>query len=996
MSQAIRPFCAFLLIVLFGTSPLKAQFFLNGEDPARIKWNQIKGKSYTVIYPREIDSLAVRYLWLLENDKARSLAGLKIETKPLPVVLHPYTVKSNGLVTWVPKRMELYTQPASDSYAQNWETQLVLHESRHVGQITHFTKGIYRILQYPLGEQITGLGVGLYASKWFLEGDAVITETALSKSGRGREASFLEYYRAAFFQNDYRNWNSWRYGSFRYYTPDVYAMGYLIGSTLKYTTNWFTYPGEILDYQVRRFYNAFADDVLYKKVSGADGYGLLDRGIALMDTLWRKDLAQRGELTPVTSLKHKSKIYNTDYTNTVALSPDSTVYLKTSYNNPANLILLSSNPQFASRHKTGEKRLRPFGTSAANLQLSPKNRIYYTEIVGSPRWQQESYSRLYYYDIASNKIKKLSRRTSYHSPTLSPQGDSVAVAEYLIKGGSAITLMDADTGQKLFSIPAPDNGQITECAWIRGDIYSLNITDKGMGLFKVNVKQAQANPQTPWERLINEQHISLKSLNANGDSLYFSSGIDGVTNIYLYQTATREFKRLTNSKYGVYDPAIVGDQLFVSEIGTLGFTPGVANLTSKEPQGHRVTLENKNLTSDYRFIIADSLSRQAETFLKANRIANTPDDARRIALQQSFADSIQPKKYNKLTHLFRIHSWAPVYYNVDKILNSGFDHLYEAVSPGVTLYSQNTLGTAVTMLGYSYHKGLHAGHLNFTYSGLYPIFEIQADVNAHNRYQISLQNHSGKQAWNIQYLPSTLVETSFRTYIPFTFNSRGWLRGLTPQIQWQFNNNQFYSRADQKCQYRNQVNTTLQYYQMRPTAIGAIFPKWGFGAVIRRGVAPISGNNFASVSTAHLYGYLPGITTPQGLKLSASYQRQFIDGKNFYLSNLVDMPRGYDEELSGEKYWKITADYAIPFNFKGINLGFWAHIKRLQLIPYVDFASLDKKHLYTYGGDVLLDGYFFHIGVPVSIGLRYGRNGNNGNFPIEKNVFKLLFNVSFY
>lgn len=998
MFQSFRPFCSLLLAITLSSLPLKAQFFLNGEDPARAKWNQIKGENYTIIYPREIDSLAVRYLWLLENDRARSLAGLQINTKPLPVVLHPYTVKSNGLVTWVPKRMELYTQPPADSYAQNWETQLVLHESRHVGQITHFTKGIYKILQYPLGEQITGLGVGLYASRWFLEGDAVIAETALTQSGRGREASFLEYYRTAFLEKDYRNWNSWRYGSYRYYTPDVYAMGYLLGSTLKYKHNWFTYPGEILNFQVKRFYNPFADDRLYQKRSGTDAYGLLDRGIALMDSIWRKDLIDRGELTPVTPLQHKRQKYHTEYTNTVALSPDSTIYLKTSYNNPPSLVLLSSTPQFRTRYKTGEKRLRPFGATAANLQLSPAgNRIYYTETVGSPRWQQESYNRLYYYDITSNKITKLSRRTSYNSPTLNSGGDTVAVVEYLLKGGSALVLLNADTGDRLQTIPAPENGQLTECAWIGNEIFAFNITGKGMGLFKVNVSKAKANPETEWERLINEQNRSFQSLNTTGDTLYFSSGIDGVTNIYMYHIGTRTFERLTNAKYGVSDPAVEGSRLFVSEMGLQGLTPGVLPLSKGGLQGHRVSLENKQLTSGYQFIIADSLSRQAETFLQIQGIRQIPDNAIRIDMQQQFSDTLTRKKYNKLTHLFRIHSWAPVYYNVDKIMNSGFDHLYEAVAPGATIYSQNTLGTAVTMLGYSYHKGLHAGHLNFTYSGLYPVFEVQADVNAEDRYQISQQvSPSGKESWTSQSLNSTLVETMVRAYIPLKFNSRGWNRGLTPQVQWQFNNNRIYDASHEKYQFRNQLNTTLQYYQMRSTPMGAIFPKWGIGSVIRWGFAPVSGSTFGSVGSAYLYGYLPGIVSPQGLKLTFSYQQQFVTGKKFYLNNLVDMPRGYDFDLYGEKYMKVSADYAVPINLKGINLGFWAHLKRFQIIPYADFATLDKKHFATYGGDFLVDGYFFHIGVPVSIGVRYGRNNTTSDYIIDKNVFKLLFNVSFF
>ena len=158
------------------------------------------------------------YLWLLENNRSKLLKGLDINPKRFPVIINPYTVNSNGMVTWAPKRMELYTQPPSDGYAQNWEEQLVYHETRHVGQIDHFSKGIFSVLDKILGEQINGLGVGVYVSRWFMEGDAVVTETQFTNTGRGREASFLEYYSAAELSVHKRNCNQWRYGSYKHST----------------------------------------------------------------------------------------------------------------------------------------------------------------------------------------------------------------------------------------------------------------------------------------------------------------------------------------------------------------------------------------------------------------------------------------------------------------------------------------------------------------------------------------------------------------------------------------------------------------------------------------------------------------------------------------------------------------------------------------------------------------------------------------------------------
>ena len=98
----------------------------------------------------ETDSIAREYLWLLESNYNAVNSGLLIAPKKLPVVLNPYTVNSNGMVTWTPKRMELYTQTPVNGYAQLWQEQLALHEGRHVGQLTHFTRHFYKPLNVLL------------------------------------------------------------------------------------------------------------------------------------------------------------------------------------------------------------------------------------------------------------------------------------------------------------------------------------------------------------------------------------------------------------------------------------------------------------------------------------------------------------------------------------------------------------------------------------------------------------------------------------------------------------------------------------------------------------------------------------------------------------------------------------------------------------------------------------------------------------------------------
>ncbi|MBO7269063.1 MAG: hypothetical protein J6U83_04825, partial [Bacteroidales bacterium] len=184
--RIILPACIVALVLSFCSSSLYGQYVINGGTPSAVKWMQLKGDTYKVIYPLGADSLAKRYLWLLEENNNAVMLGLGgIKPVKIPVILYNGTANSNGMVVWTPKRMELYTLPMRYSYPIRWEEQLAVHESRHVGQMTHFTKGIYKLGSVLMGEQATPIGVGLYGPRWLLEGDAVIAETEFTNSGRG-------------------------------------------------------------------------------------------------------------------------------------------------------------------------------------------------------------------------------------------------------------------------------------------------------------------------------------------------------------------------------------------------------------------------------------------------------------------------------------------------------------------------------------------------------------------------------------------------------------------------------------------------------------------------------------------------------------------------------------------------------------------------------------------------------------------------------------------
>src|ERR1035437_7792518 len=182
----------YLLIFFLTLLPyiLVAQYYSVGEDPSGIHWRQINTINFQIVYPADFENKAQRLASILEKVYQFDGKSLQHQPRKISVILHTSTVRSNGFAAWAPARVELFTTPDQEIYAQDWLEQLAIHEFRHVVQMDKIGSELPSIFKATLGEQAAALAIGAYLPFWFLEGDAVAIETALSHSGRGRVPSF--------------------------------------------------------------------------------------------------------------------------------------------------------------------------------------------------------------------------------------------------------------------------------------------------------------------------------------------------------------------------------------------------------------------------------------------------------------------------------------------------------------------------------------------------------------------------------------------------------------------------------------------------------------------------------------------------------------------------------------------------------------------------------------------------------------------------------------
>ena len=959
---------ALLICLLLTPLVVWGQFYTNGTDPARTQWNQIEAGKYSIIFPREIDSLARRYAFLLEKATPFVMAPLRAKTPSIPVVLHPYNMYSNGMVVWTPKRMELYTTPPGSSYAEKWEKQLVLHETRHVAQMSKLSQNFFRFAQFFIGQQSQGISAGGYVTKWMLEGDAVLSETEHSFSGRGREAAFLMPYRAYLSEGISFSWDIWRFGSYKYFTPNQYAFGYYLLSAMRFDnrTDFFS---DIFDMVTKRPYMPFINPIAFRKAVGLSRTQSWESSTTLMRSLWEEQSLMNGDTTPFqTLIDPVSSPISGSKTKNLSKKPTS------QYANYESITLLSSGSIFSIYHNldrasslvqvlsNGTKRHRKYVGYVSSDLIAGENKLFWTEIIPHVRWEQESYSLLRSYDTKSKRINSLSTKSRYLFPSISPSAQIIAVVHASLSGESELHLLTAAEGTLIASYPAPDKGHLQSSAWASDSLlYAVVLTDSGLGVYALDMTRSI------WSQIVPPQHQNISRLQYHDGLLWFGSDLNGTDNIYVLDphTSPAQLFVMTNANYGAFGPFPSKNTLYYTNYTYAGlrpvFTP-IDNLQWKRAQ----------FDHPYESPIAKTLSQQVHFRLDT------------VAVPETLPYTSRP--YQKALHLFRIHSWAPVYYNaMDNIASLSMEELYHTVSPGAMLFSQNTLSTAEVQMGYAYRNGFHLGSLKYIYSGWYPVIELSADIN--DRYAYSNKLNLGENN-RLETKRDTLNNSSLRgslnIYVPFNFRSKGWVRGFIPRLYLSYRNDKYYVPNSEKYHYYSSTQVGSNYYQYRTMTPNNLFPRWGFGLSTQFAFSPSLQELFGSELYMSAYGYFPGFSVNQGVRLRIMGQRQWMDGKRYYLSNLVSWPRGYSTSRSSEKYLGCSLDYAIPVWLGDATIGNALYLKRLVMIPFADWA-FNKNHegterLFSVGTDLTFEFHALKIGSPIKAGIRMVRRSTGYTF----------------
>ena len=976
-----------LLAVCFG---LRAQFYSPGTDPGRLRWYTLESPYYRIIYPEGSDSLARSYLRLMEQ--FRQPMGRSIRYTPqgarwghkFPIVLHTHHLTTNGSVAYAPTRMDLYTTPeAYGSNPTSWAVELASHEPRHQAQLEKLeSAGLFKGLTYALGQGSAPLSWMLYLASIRGEGDAVAVETGLAQGTRARTADFLNYMQVAFDQGDWRSLTRWSKGSYKNYTPDYYKAGYMLmaGMRYLYSDPYFTAEGIEASLKNPLLIAPYDFNKVIKKISGKYADKAFEDIMHAFNDVWQADAAARAPFIQLGEPVTPKENFPLNYSSPVWA--DGTLYaVREGYLRTHELVSI----------RDGRiRKERTFSSQTSHLAYDPvRGRIYWTEIVPHLRWSLDGTSPVRYLDVKTKRTRDLAPGHRYFNPTPSPDGNRVAVVEYAVTGESYLVVLSADDGSVLRRQMAPEGIQLTESAWIGEDLYLMGLNREGFGLYKAG--------SSSWETILAPTSQKVVNLCSAGENLEWVSDRTGVNERYRFNPFDGKLLQLTSTRYGATDFREVGDTLFcISQTldGKLLFSVPTASQKPREVRYDDL----------HSYTIEDAITAQEQA------LGPGPDFSEEVPISA-------PKRYYKLLHPLQLHTWLPLYADADAIMNGSFEFSYQNLSPGISGFFQNTLGTLSGQVGAAIHpdqdkeKGWRgAFHFKATYNGRYPVFDVKLDVGDRQARQYNYTELYKGNRMASMYTSSfrgvPIVTATLRAYVPLSSRKGGILYGFIPQLKYTFSNNvyclspvryeyntaveeltpllQFKGADEPRSVFMQQFSVSARGYVMLPTAKSSTYPRWGIGVEGGLSLRPWSLQHFRPVVYGYTYAYLPGFWRTQGLKVTGTIQHQLGDGLFGDLSVGV-LPRGFTSAAGSyvsntyRTHWRITADYAIPIYLGDLAVPALGYIRNFTLTPHADFTGLSNKDfLWSAGADFVADmGEILFLSTNTKLGVSFSWLGGN-------------------
>jgi hypothetical protein len=893
-----------------------------GGDPSSIKWKQINTPDSRVIFPPGLDSVATRITNIISYIKTPTEKTIGNSSKKINIVLQNQTTVSNAYVSLGPFRSEFYLTPDQNSFEMGslpWPDQLTIHEYRHVEQYNNFDVGLSKVMRIIFGQEGQALANNAAIPNWFYEGDAVFNETNLSRQGRGSLPFFFNAYRSLWKAGKNYGWMKLRNGSLKDFVPDHYALGYLLVSygREKYGDDFWknvthdaaSYKSLIYPFQhaIKKYsglnYVTFRNEALdfFRKEFEASNPPLLE------------ELGEAGRLGTFQDQRFPS--FTED---------GSVIFVKSTY---------KEIPRFVIRKGNKEYKIRTLDYTLDNYFSYKNGKIVYTSFQPDARWGYRNYSNLQILDITNGHQHKLTKRSKYFSPDLSPDGQKIVVVNELASGKNNLELLNSKTGKIVFSIPNTDHLFYTYPKFTIGQkiISAVRNTEGKMSLEEIDLNNNQTNYLLPFTyNVIGFPFFS-------HDTLYFSYAYKKNDELFAYTFSNKKLWLIeTGNEQGLgkYHVSINDSNIVWSSFTAEGYR------LQEFPklQLHFIEINIDNLQK-----ITSSFGITAVNNTNANLLYSVPEDTFSIT------------KYRKSFHLFNFHSIEPAVNDPQYTLS---------------LVSENILNTLQSDVSFTYDRSEKYKEISFsaTYGAWFPYLSTGVNYlfDRSSLFHQNLIHYNQLEPYAGFNIPLNLSKGRSFTYL-------------------NFGSQYVYSKAAFQGKYRDTLHSPsysyssnfLSFSHQVQQAQQQIFPRFAQTISLSYKTPLTKLNGYQYVANSNFY--FPGFANTHSIILNGAYlQKDSLNKINF--SSGFPFSRGY-QAVNFYKMYKWGINYHLPLALP--DWGFANILYLLRIRANLFYDDTEAKDFYSNkipynasfrstGTEIYFDTKWWNQ-VNVSFGIRYSR-----------------------
>ncbi len=1004
-------------------SSLNAQFYSTGSDPWHRRWRQMEHDGILLVYDSLVEDQA-KYLFPLIPNDYQSVSNNRLwNRRPFPVLLHSAVANSNGLVSWAPRRMELFSYADVESDCIPWLHHLAIHEGRHAWQTTLVENGQTSVLNVLFGQQATGLVLGLFVPRWLLEGDAVWQETDKSDGGRGRNADWLQQDIALALSGEMPSYEQSFFGSYRNFYPDFYHMGYLLSAygRIKYGRKdepdiWY----QIFKECGRTPLSLNPFNRKLRQLTGLRQNAFYKEAMNYWHSLWNTSFSQPEHSfiasTPSEKGTPTSKNTFVSYSYPQLDNNGNTIAYRTS---------ISDIPAFV--------RIDRNGNDIPVIYPAPRNEsafhvhgdtIIYSESIPHPRWENASKNVIRWTTFSDpDNIRSISPDWYHHymSPSFSKDGHYITAIEQLPDGHRDIILMDINTqhisGRISFPIPyEPQNPVLLNDSTVA----FILLSDEGKSVCSANF----AEPSR-LRRFSRPSHTNIRNLAPGPDNtLLYTSDESGSNQVYLINLINNTYTRLS---------ILSLNALLIQPIHSLGashpsYSQGLLSFASYTRNGY-VPL---SVPFPDNIPTRDSLS------VDISILSPHPSEL-----------NIEPSAVN-IGHPLAPHSWGPV----------SVDPSSTTISPALSAMYQNLFSTVTAQAAFNLDpNSIEKFSASLKYSAWYPILSLNYALQK-ERISILPRTFSAyineatndTIVWQYQADDTRRINRlSLSSSLPLQWVRGPWNGSFNIGTSLEYHRQTGYTlhATQYRIQNRYGVPTRLSFVNnpqlstlnlshsasvsiLRRHSLRQVGSRYGiaFSTVYKHSPwnnTPSSPDRYLFACSASLY--LPGIGLTHNIVTSLSYQKRtaserFLSNPEDEISvpsvsifgNVLPSPRCLNR-IESSRYTLLKTTYSLPVCDPDLSFSPVFHLKRLTGRLFFDHAWLTPLSLHatsaptegqrplslshssssvssvtqsSAGIELSAETFWLQLPYPIDLGVRYGIDLSS-----HKSQTELLLSVSF-